>query len=206
MKITRVRVYSPPNSQSALQSERHGGHGRDRRRHHRHRRRRLPRHAGAVRRPADRTGPAVHRAPLAGHVRAPSSIRRAARRWTRIGALDLALWDIKGKVLEAARPRGAGRHGAQLLRVLQHRRHDSRRQPGHERQGARAAHHRGRLSRLPHGRRRRARQHHLQHPRAAQSSCTRIARRRAKASARTATGASISTSASTSPTPSAAAI
>ena len=37
-----------------------------------------------------------------------------------LGALDLALWDIKGKVHEAARPRTAGRHGAQLLRVLQH--------------------------------------------------------------------------------------
>ena len=31
-----------------------------------------------------------------------------------IGALDLALWDIKGKALGAAGARAAGRHGAQL--------------------------------------------------------------------------------------------
>ena len=42
-----------------------------------------------------------------------------------IGALDLALWDIKGKVQKPAGARTARRHGAQLLRVLQHRRHYS---------------------------------------------------------------------------------
>ena len=44
-----------------------------------------------------------------------------------LGALDLALWDIKGKVLGLAGARGAGRYGAQLLRVLQHGRDHSRR-------------------------------------------------------------------------------
>ena len=42
-----------------------------------------------------------------------------------LGALDLALWDIKGKVLKLAGASRLGRHGAQLLRVLQHRRHYS---------------------------------------------------------------------------------
>ena len=42
-----------------------------------------------------------------------------------IGALDLALWDIKGKVQGLPVHAVTGRHGAQLLRVLQHRRHHS---------------------------------------------------------------------------------
>ena len=43
-----------------------------------------------------------------------------------IGALDLALWDLKGKVLQLPVHEILGRHGAQLLRMLQHGRHDSR--------------------------------------------------------------------------------
>ena len=58
--------------------------------------------ARTVRRPPDRPGSAVHRAALAGHVPRLLLSRRAARRRTRIGALDLALWDIRGKVAEPA--------------------------------------------------------------------------------------------------------
>ena len=77
-----------------------------------------------------------------------------------LGALDLALWDIKGKALKAAGARDPGRHRARLLRVLR----DRRRAPG--RRGARRAAEPERarprddgsgLSGLPDGRRRRRR-------------------------------------------------
>ena len=44
-----------------------------------------------------------------------------------LGALDMALWDIKGKALGAAGARAARRRRAQLLRVLRHGRRRSRR-------------------------------------------------------------------------------
>ena len=55
-------------------------------------------HAGAVRRPADRPGSAAHRAALAGHV-ALVLLSAGTREEDALGALDLALWDIKGKAL-----------------------------------------------------------------------------------------------------------
>ncbi len=78
-----------------------------------------------------------------------------------LGALDLALWDIKGKVHGVPVHALLGRHGAQLLRMLQHRRHHSRHQARHEPTRARPRHHRGRLSRVSHGRRRRAQRQHV---------------------------------------------
>ena len=86
-----------------------------------------------------------------------------------LGALDLALWDIRGKVLKLPVHAMLGGMVRNYLRVLQHRRHHSRHPPGHEHQGARAADHGGGLSRVPHGRGRCAGQHHVQHARAAQS-------------------------------------
>ena len=44
-----------------------------------------------------------------------------------LGALDLALWDIKGKALGRAGARAARRQRARLLRVLRHRRRRVRR-------------------------------------------------------------------------------
>src|ERR1700687_2556696 len=54
-------------SQPAIQSERCGGHYRDRRRNHRHRRRRLEGYAVPVRGQIDRQGSAAYRTALAGH-------------------------------------------------------------------------------------------------------------------------------------------
>ena len=83
-----------------------------------------------------------------------------------LGALDLALWDIKGKALCAAGARAAGRRDARLLRVLRDGRraaagHAGRREA--EPQGAGAGDHGGRLSRVPDGRRRRADRRRLRH-------------------------------------------
>ena len=113
-----------------------------------------------------------------------------------IGALDLALWDIKGKVQGVPVHELLERHRPQLLRVLQHRRHHSRSESGHEHQGSRPAHHRGRLSRFPLRRHGPARQYAPTTPASASTTCATNVRRRAKAWARTATGASTSTSAS----------
>ena len=51
-----------------------------------------------MRGPADRAGSALHRAALAGYVALVLLSRRDAKRLHALGALDLALWDIKGKV------------------------------------------------------------------------------------------------------------
>ena len=117
-----------------------------------------------------------------------------------LGALDLALWDIKGKALGlpvhellggtardycecyatgGARPAGrAGRRDA-------------------EPEGARAGHDGGGLSRVPDGRRRRRRSATCTTRARSCAASRRTARTCAKASGRTATGASTSTSAST---------
>ena len=157
------------------------------------------------RRPADRPRSAVHRAALAGHD--PRLLLSAGpREDPRASARSIWRCGTSRAKSRPAGARAARRHGAQLLRVLQHRRHHSGHHAGHEHQGARPRHHRGGLSRLPHGRHGRFPPTPLTTPTSASTSCTTNACRRAKASARTATGASISTSASISPTPSAAAI
>ena len=120
-----------------------------------------------------------------------------------LGALDLALWDIKGKALEAAGARTARRHGARLLRVLR----DGRRAPAGTPAGAtlslkeraRATMEAGyRAFRMgagdvPIGER-------LRHARGRPARSRRTAGTCARASGRTATGASTCTSASTSTT------
>ena len=191
-------------SKPAVQSERCGGHRRDRRRNHRHRRRRIEGHAGPVRRQIDRPRSAAYRTTLAGHepglLLSGGPREDPCHRRARPG--------VVGHQGEGAGPAGAPvtrRHGAQLLRVLQHGRHHSGHHPGHEHQGTRPRHHRSRLSRLPLRRHGPSRQHHLQHQRASYPSSRRMYAGEEKASAKTATGSSISTSASTSPMPSAAA-
>ena len=67
-KITRVRIYRPPNLNPLFNQSNMVVHGRDRHRHHRHRGGRLEGHAGAVRRHADRQEPVPHRSDLAGGV------------------------------------------------------------------------------------------------------------------------------------------
>jgi len=68
---------------------------------------------GTVRRGASiGQDPQVHRAPLAGHVPLLLLPAGAARRKHALGALDLALWDIKGKVLKQPVHADPGRHGA----------------------------------------------------------------------------------------------
>ena len=84
-----------------------------------------------------------------------------------LGALDLALWDIKGKALGLPVHEMLGGSGAQLLRVL---RHDDggagRRRAGRRRSQDRAKARDGRrLPRVPHGRGRRRRRRRLQHAR-----------------------------------------
>ena len=98
MKITRVRVLSAAEPESALQPKRHGGDHRNRCGHHRHWRRRIARHLEAERGAADRARSAVHRTPVAGHDARVLLSAGPRKDRTRFGALDLALWDIKGKV------------------------------------------------------------------------------------------------------------
>ena len=114
-----------------------------------------------------------------------------------IGALDLALWDIKGKVL--GRPVHAllGGMARNHLRVLPDGRSDSGHTTRHERGGACARHDGSRISRVPFGRGGLAGQRPVQYARAVEQDGRGVVRRRARESARTATGASISTSAST---------
>ncbi len=122
--------------QPALQSEQHGRDRRNRHRHHRRRRGRRERHAGAVRRHADRQEPVQDRVDLAGDVIAwfypPGREKTHA-----VGAMDLALWDIKGEALGLPVHELLGRHGARLLRVLRDRRRAASR--GHAGQRAAAA-------------------------------------------------------------------
>ena len=101
-------------SESAVQSERCGGHDRDRRRNHRHRRRRIEGHAVPVRRPTDRPRSAVYRTALAGHeprlllsggTREDPCHRRARS----------CVVGHQGQSAEPAGARTARRHGAQLL-------------------------------------------------------------------------------------------
>ena len=174
-------------SQPAFQPERRSGHHRNRRRDHRHRRRRIEGHAVPVRRQVDWPGPAVHRTSLAGHEprlllsrrpREDPCHRRA--RFSSVGH--------QRKSPGPARARIAGRHGAQLLRMLQHSRHYSGHHGGHEHQGARPRHHRGRLSRLSLRRHGPSRQYHLQHPRARHSSSRRMHAGAGRRRARTAIG------------------
>ena len=173
MKITRVRAYLPPESEPAVQPERCGGHHRNRRRNHRHRRRRIERHAGPVRRQVDRPGSAVHRATLAGHepgVLLSGRPREDPRhRRARSGVVG-----HQGESPGSAGTRVAGRHGPQLLRVLQHGRHYSGRYVRDEHQGTRPCHHRSRLSRLPLRRHGPSRQHDLQHQGASHPSPRRM--------------------------------
>ena len=82
-KITRVRIYQPPNLNPLFNQSNMVVHGRDRHRHHRHRRRRREGHARAVRRHADRQEPVPDRGDLAGDVHRLVLSARAARRRTR---------------------------------------------------------------------------------------------------------------------------
>jgi L-alanine-DL-glutamate epimerase-like enolase superfamily enzyme len=52
-----------------------------------------------------------------------------------LGALDLALWDIRGKAAQSAGSRNSGRRHAELLRVLQHRWRCTHHQTGDEPEG-----------------------------------------------------------------------
>ena len=122
-----------------------------------------------------------------------------------IGALDLALWDIKGKVQGLPVHQLLGGMVRNYVRVLQHRRRHSGYHARDQPQGSCPAHHRSRLSRFPLRRLGGAGKRHLQHPRAHQPHARRMrpgARRRRQ---RWRLGASISTSASICPTPFAAA-
>ena len=113
-----------------------------------------------------------------------------------IGALDLALWDIKGKV------QGLPVH--QLLGGMVRNYCECYNTAGiipgitagHEHQGSRPAYHRGRLSRLPLRRHGRCRPTPPTTPASASTICAKNAPRRGKASARMATGPSTSISAS----------
>ena len=97
-KVTRVRIYKPPESEPTLQSEQHGGDGRDEHRHHRHRR------GGAKDTLEQCAGTLIGQNPF----RTEALWQEAYIAWFyppgrekahALGALDLALWDIKGKAL-----------------------------------------------------------------------------------------------------------
>ena len=124
-----------------------------------------------------------------------------------LGALDLALWDIKGKVHELPVHELLGGMVRNYCECYNTGGVIPDDQAGHEHQGAR---------RKPPSKRAIARfawappirraNSTLQHARARESVATKIASRRAKAWARTAISASISISASIFPKPSAAAV
>ena len=81
-----------------------------------------------------------------------------------LGALDLALWDIKGKALKLPVHELLGGSGARLLRVLRDRRRAGAGRHEAAAEGARARDDGGRLPRVPHGRRRRADRRRVRHP------------------------------------------
>ena len=83
-----------------------------------------------------------------------------------LGALDLALWDIRGKVLEPAGARLLGGMVRNYCECYNTAGIIPGVRPGMSIKERARADHRGRLSRLPHGRRRRAGQRDLQYPRA----------------------------------------
>ena len=117
-----------------------------------------------------------------------------------LGALDLALWDIKGKALGLPVHELLGGIGARLLRVLRHRRRHAGRHAARravEPEGARARDDGGRLSRVPHGARPMCRSAASTTRGRWSARSSRTARTCAKASGPTATGASTFTSAST---------
>src|SRR5579859_993696 len=169
---TRARLCAA-QSEPALQSSRHRGDHRDRCRNHRHWRRRFPRRAKAVRRTADRPGPAAYRTVVAGHVALVLLPARARKgtcpRRARSGALG-----HQGQSAEAARSRNPRRLGAQLLRMLQHRRNHPRNQTGNECQGARRGYDCRRLSRVSHGRGGHASKHHVQYASETESALRRV--------------------------------
>ena len=131
-KITRVRIYRPPNLNPALQPEQHGRDGRDRHRDHR---------ASAKAASKDTleqcAGTLIGKNPF--HTEAiwqeayiawfyPPGREKAHA----LGALDLALWDIKGKALGVPVHELLGGTRARLLRVLR----DGRRASGRRRRPA----------------------------------------------------------------------
>ena len=89
---------SAARPQPALQPEQHAGDGGDRSRHNRHRRGRLQGHAGAMRRLAIGKDPfrieAIWQEEYMAWFYPPGREKQDA-----MGALDLALWDIKGKAV-----------------------------------------------------------------------------------------------------------